>query len=170
MSSSSCFSNLGRRHHRSLLVIAINALLTLKILACLECAADVQGITGSIILSFREPRLWSRRLSSGPTCEPHPELQTETSCHLNLLRLLQEEKKAMNNYLGIGVDAKAALDFHALRESYPSWFRSQMGNKLWYTTVGARDMLDRSSRGLSRNIQVPDSAFSPCQMALDITL
>ena len=60
----------------------------------------------------------------------------------------------MNNYLGIGVDARAALDFHALRESYPSWFCSQMGNKLWYTTVGAKDILGHASRGLARKLQV----------------
>lgn len=35
-------------------------------------------------------------------------------------------QKAMNNYLGIGVDAKAALDFHHIREQYPSWFRGQV--------------------------------------------
>lgn len=37
----------------------------------------------------------------------------------------------MNNYMGIGIDAKVALDFHSMREEYPAWFQSQMGNKLW---------------------------------------
>lgn len=63
----------------------------------------------------------------------------------------------MNNYLGIGVDAKVALDFHALREAYPHWFRSQMGNKLWYTTLGAGDILGsrfQTSRNLCQRIQV----------------
>lgn len=27
--------------------------------------------------------------------------------------------KAMNNYLGIGIDAKVALEFHRLRDQYP---------------------------------------------------
>lgn len=66
---------------------------------------------------------------------------------------MQGVKKAMNNYLGIGVDAKAALDFHALRDAYPGWFFSQMGNKLWYTTVGAKDILGHTSRGLARKLQ-----------------
>lgn len=60
----------------------------------------------------------------------------------------------MNNYLGIGVDAKAALDFHALRNSYPSWFCSQVGNKLWYTGFGAKDILGHASRGLARKLEV----------------
>eukprot|EP00884_Botryococcus_braunii_P004188 jgi/Botrbrau1/13770/Bobra.0056s0025.1 len=63
-------------------------------------------------------------------------------------------KKVMNNYLGVGVDAKVALDFHALREAYPHWFRSQVGNKLWYTTLGAGDILGRTSRNLCQRIQL----------------
>jgi hypothetical protein len=63
----------------------------------------------------------------------------------------------MNNYLGIGVDAKVALDFHRLREQFPAWFRSQMGNKAWYTGVGAKDILGgaigAASRGLLSKLQ-----------------
>ena len=44
----------------------------------------------------------------------------------------------MNNYLGIGVDAKVALDFHTLREQYPHFFRSQIANKLWSDLVWCR--------------------------------
>lgn len=29
--------------------------------------------------------------------------------------------KAMNNYLGIGIDAKVALEFHRLRDQYPGY-------------------------------------------------
>ena len=36
----------------------------------------------------------------------------------------------MNNYMGIGVDAKVSLDFHNMRNSFPHWFRSQFGNKV----------------------------------------
>lgn len=44
---------------------------------------------------------------------------------------VQRVDKMMNNYMGIGIDAKVALDFHSMREEYPAWFQSQMGNKLW---------------------------------------
>ena len=67
---------------------------------------------------------------------------------------LQAEHKAMNNYLGIGVDAKAALDFHSLRTAYPNWFRSQVGNKLWYTGLGAREIVQHSVRQISKRLQV----------------
>ncbi len=42
-----------------------------------------------------------------------------------------QSARAMNNYLGCGVDAKVALDFHTLREQYPHFFRSQIANKIW---------------------------------------
>ena len=73
---------------------------------------------------------------------------------------MQVSRKAMNNYLGIGVDAKAALEFHALRDSYPTWFCSQVGNKLWYTGFGAKDILGHTSRGLARKLEVRARDFS----------
>ena len=42
---------------------------------------------------------------------------------------VQAVHKVMNNYLGIGVDAKVSLEFHTFREQFPDWFRSQIGNK-----------------------------------------
>jgi len=42
-----------------------------------------------------------------------------------------QRARALNNYIGCGVDAKVALDFHTLREQYPHFFRSQIANKIW---------------------------------------
>ena len=57
--------------------------------------------------------------------------------------------KPMTNYVGFGVDAKVALDFHAARAAYPAWFTSQVGNKLWYTGLGGVEALARAGgRGL----------------------
>ena len=39
--------------------------------------------------------------------------------------------KVLNNYIGIGIDAKVAVEFHQIRDSYPSFFQSQFGNKMW---------------------------------------
>ncbi|GIM11455.1 hypothetical protein Vretimale_14954 [Volvox reticuliferus] len=62
--------------------------------------------------------------------------------------------KTFNNYLGIGIDSWCALEFHRMRERYPGWFKSQLGNKMWYTGVGARDLLARSCVALPYRLQL----------------
>ncbi len=61
-------------------------------------------------------------------------------------------KKAMSNYLGIGVDAKVALEFHEMRETYPQWFQSQFGNKLVYTGMGALDIVSGGELNLHKKV------------------
>ena len=34
--------------------------------------------------------------------------------------------QVLNNYLGIGIDAKVALEVHQIRENFPNWFQSQV--------------------------------------------
>ncbi|GLC33320.1 hypothetical protein PLESTB_000346100 [Pleodorina starrii] len=62
--------------------------------------------------------------------------------------------KVFNNYLGVGIDSWCALEFHRMRERYPGWFKSQLGNKMWYTGVGARDLLARSCVDLPSRLQL----------------
>ncbi|ONL98965.1 Diacylglycerol kinase 1 [Zea mays] len=52
--------------------------------------------------------------------------------------------KYMNNYLGIGCDAKVALDIHNLREGNPEKFYSQFLNKVLYAREGAKSIIDRA--------------------------
>lgn len=52
--------------------------------------------------------------------------------------------KYMNNYLGIGCDAKVALDIHNLREENPEKFYSQFLNKVLYAREGAKSIIDRT--------------------------
>jgi len=59
-----------------------------------------------------------------------------------------------NNYLGIGIDAKVALDFHSMREAHPRWFMSQVGNKVWYGTLGATDLLARACSHLPQSVKL----------------
>lgn len=51
--------------------------------------------------------------------------------------------KFMNNYLGVGCDAKVALDIHNLREENPEKFYSQFMNKVLYAKEGAKIIMDR---------------------------
>ena len=69
----------------------------------------------------------------------------------------------MNNYFGVGVDAKVAMDVHHMRESHPRWFLSQMGNKLWYGGLGAGETLSHSCGNLDSYLIVSSlTATSVC--------
>ncbi|XP_065878381.1 diacylglycerol kinase 1 isoform X1 [Euphorbia lathyris] len=52
--------------------------------------------------------------------------------------------KFMNNYLGVGCDAKVALEIHNLREENPDKFYNQFMNKVLYAREGARSIMDRT--------------------------
>ncbi|MCO5572831.1 hypothetical protein L7F22_026590 [Adiantum nelumboides] len=56
--------------------------------------------------------------------------------------------KGMNNYLGIGCDAKVALDIHMMREENPEKFYNQFMNKMLYAKEGARYIVDRTCANL----------------------
>ena len=43
-----------------------------------------------------------------------------------------KERAVMNNYFGIGLDAKITLDFHLKREEHPEKCRSRAKNFMWY--------------------------------------
>lgn len=52
--------------------------------------------------------------------------------------------KLFTNYLGIGVDARAALAFHEARKVYPWLFVHELTNKLLYGVFGSRDFIEHS--------------------------
>lgn len=51
----------------------------------------------------------------------------------------------MNNYIGIGIDAEVALDFHTAREENPNKFNSRLQNKKYYVQMGLRKIMNKSS-------------------------
>uniref|UniRef100_A0AAV1UC77 Diacylglycerol kinase n=1 Tax=Peronospora matthiolae TaxID=2874970 RepID=A0AAV1UC77_9STRA len=63
-----------------------------------------------------------------------------------------EKCVVMNNYMGVGVDAQVALEFHEQRERSPELFMSQFVNKLWYSQFGAKNFLVRTCAGLSDKV------------------
>jgi len=67
-----------------------------------------------------------------------------------------------NNYIGIGIDAKVALDFHRMREVHPNWFQSQVGNKVWYGTLGATDLLARACWHVPRSVELEVDGEEVC--------
>ncbi|CAM8900278.1 unnamed protein product [Rhodiola kirilowii] len=65
-----------------------------------------------------------------------------------------EPPKYMNNYLGIGCDAKVALDIHNLREENPEKFYNQFMNKVLYAREGAKGIMDRTFEDFPWQIRV----------------
>ncbi|KAA8541014.1 hypothetical protein F0562_024848 [Nyssa sinensis] len=67
-----------------------------------------------------------------------------------------QSPKFMNNYLGVGCDAKVALEIHNLREENPEKFYNQFMNKVLYAREGAKTIMDRTF------------ADFPCQVRVEV--
>lgn len=58
----------------------------------------------------------------------------------------------MNNYFGIGLDAKIALEFHQKREEHPEKCRSRTKNMMWFGVLGGKEILARTYRNLDQRV------------------
>ncbi|RZC75223.1 hypothetical protein C5167_050702 [Papaver somniferum] len=65
-----------------------------------------------------------------------------------------QSPKFMNNYCGIGCDAKVALDIHNLREENPEKFYNQFMNKVLYAREGAKSMMDNTFEDFPWQVRV----------------
>ncbi|EYU23570.1 hypothetical protein ABFS82_04G147900 [Erythranthe guttata] len=73
---------------------------------------------------------------------------------LNQLGKPLQPPKFMNNYLGVGCDAKIALEIHNLREENPDKFYNQFINKVLYAREGAKSIMDRTFADLPWQVRV----------------
>ncbi|XP_037923705.1 diacylglycerol kinase eta [Hermetia illucens] len=64
------------------------------------------------------------------------------------------EKCVMNNYFGIGIDAKISLDFHNKREEHPEKCRSRAKNYMWYGVLGSKQLLQKTYKNLEQRVQL----------------
>ncbi|XP_045143027.1 diacylglycerol kinase eta [Echinops telfairi] len=72
------------------------------------------------------------------------------------------EKCVMNNYFGIGLDAKISLEFNNKREEHPEKCRSRTKNFMWYGVLGTRELLQRSYKNLEQRVQLEcDGQYIP---------
>ncbi|XP_078472782.1 diacylglycerol kinase delta-like isoform X2 [Lampetra planeri] len=62
------------------------------------------------------------------------------------------EKCVMNNYFGIGLDAKISLDFNNKREEHPEKCRSRTKNMMWYGVLGTKELLQQSFKNLDQRV------------------
>ncbi|XP_045394422.1 diacylglycerol kinase kappa isoform X2 [Lemur catta] len=65
-----------------------------------------------------------------------------------------KEKCVMNNYFGIGLDAKISLDFNTRRNEHPGQYNSRLKNKMWYGLLGSKELLQRSYRKLEERVHL----------------
>uniref|UniRef100_A0A8C8U7X5 Diacylglycerol kinase n=2 Tax=Peromyscus maniculatus bairdii TaxID=230844 RepID=A0A8C8U7X5_PERMB len=65
-----------------------------------------------------------------------------------------KEKCVMNNYFGIGLDAKISLEFNTRREEHPGQYNSRLKNKIWYGLLGSKQLLRSSYRKLEERIHL----------------
>ncbi|KAG8580707.1 hypothetical protein GDO81_007397 [Engystomops pustulosus] len=62
------------------------------------------------------------------------------------------EKCVMNNYFGIGLDAKISLDFNNKRDEHPRKCRSRTKNRMWYGVLGTKELLQRTYKNLEQRV------------------
>ncbi|KAL8579647.1 hypothetical protein ACOMHN_025599 [Nucella lapillus] len=65
---------------------------------------------------------------------------------------LYQEKCVMNNYFGIGLDAKVTLEFQNKRDVHPEKCRSRTKNLMWYGVLGGREMLNQTFKNLDQRV------------------
>ncbi|KAK4300108.1 hypothetical protein Pmani_027673 [Petrolisthes manimaculis] len=64
------------------------------------------------------------------------------------------ERCTMNNYFGIGIDAKISLDFHNKREEHPEKCRSRTKNFMWYGVLASKEWLCKTYKNLDQRVQL----------------
>ncbi|XP_058801772.1 diacylglycerol kinase eta isoform X2 [Phymastichus coffea] len=64
------------------------------------------------------------------------------------------ERCVMNNYFGIGIDAKISLDFHHKREEHPEKCRSRAKNYMWYGVLGSKQWIQQTYKNLDQRVQL----------------
>ncbi|XP_073437269.1 diacylglycerol kinase delta isoform X1 [Dendrobates tinctorius] len=62
------------------------------------------------------------------------------------------EKCVMNNYFGIGLDAKISLDFNNKRDEHPKKCRSRTKNMMWYGVLGTKELVQRTYKNLEQRV------------------
>ncbi|NXM20968.1 DGKD kinase, partial [Ploceus nigricollis] len=84
---------------------------------------------------------------------------TDVQLLLNLFSLFADfrhfsEKCVMNNYFGIGLDAKISLEFNNKRDEHPKKCSSRTKNMMWYGVLGTKELLQRTYKNLEQRVQL----------------
>ncbi|XP_015250894.1 PREDICTED: diacylglycerol kinase delta-like isoform X1 [Cyprinodon variegatus] len=64
------------------------------------------------------------------------------------------EKCVMNNYFGIGLDAKISLEFNNKRDEHPKKCSSRTKNFMWYGVLGTKELVQKTYKNLEQRVQL----------------
>uniref|UniRef100_A0A8C5MXM9 Diacylglycerol kinase n=1 Tax=Leptobrachium leishanense TaxID=445787 RepID=A0A8C5MXM9_9ANUR len=62
------------------------------------------------------------------------------------------ERCTMNNYFGIGLDAKISLEFNNKRDEHPKKCSSRTRNMMWYGVLGTKELLQKTYKNLEQRV------------------
>uniref|UniRef100_A0A672Y6R2 Diacylglycerol kinase n=1 Tax=Sphaeramia orbicularis TaxID=375764 RepID=A0A672Y6R2_9TELE len=124
------------------LSICLSICLSVCLSVCLRACPGLRaGISGSLSSSSVISRLL---VNADPfSCDPD-NMYVHLDCYT--------EKCVMNNYFGIGLDAKISLDFNNKRDEHPEKCRSRTKNMMWYGVLGTKELLHRTYKNLEQRV------------------
>ncbi|KAM4611997.1 LOW QUALITY PROTEIN: diacylglycerol kinase delta [Polymixia lowei] len=64
------------------------------------------------------------------------------------------EKCVMNNYFGIGLDAKISLEFNNKRDEHPKKCSSRTKNMMLYGVLGTKELVQKTYKNLEQRVQL----------------
>uniref|UniRef100_A0A4W5MN69 Diacylglycerol kinase n=1 Tax=Hucho hucho TaxID=62062 RepID=A0A4W5MN69_9TELE len=76
------------------------------------------------------------------------------------------EKCVMNNYFGIGLDAKISLEFNNKRDEHPKKCSSRTKNKLWYGVMGTKELVHKTYKNLEQRVLLECDGVPMCLPSL----
>lgn len=93
----------------------------------------------------------------GTSCPPSIVLEKTESLHtltFNEDAVQCSEKCVMNNYFGIGLDAKISLEFNNKRDEHPKKCSSRTKNMMWYGVLGTKELVQKTYKNLEQRVQL----------------
>uniref|UniRef100_A0A665UMA7 Diacylglycerol kinase n=1 Tax=Echeneis naucrates TaxID=173247 RepID=A0A665UMA7_ECHNA len=90
---------------------------------------------------------------------PTPTIVLEKPESLNAVTFSEDsvqcsEKCVMNNYFGIGLDAKISLEFNNKRDEHPKKCSSRTKNMMWYGVLGTKELVQKTYKNLEQRVQL----------------
>ena len=85
----------------------------------------------------------------------------ECNAHLFYILSLLQVKGLFWNYISVGIDAKAAYNFHSLREARPWAASGRLVNQAWYAYFSLRTGWFCAAAPIARKLKLKARALDP---------